>query len=276
MLAPEQHKQICTTYTRRGNVGACVTRCFDNTHYRRAGILADSLATPYIRVVATGEPSVNETIVRGIVVGAFQENCWVIGNRRSGEGICVDPGDEPNEVLAMARDMGISIKYIANSHAHIDHILGVGAIREATGAKFLLHAADLELARNTANSAKGWMGVDIANPPDPDAFLTDLDEIDVDGLKLQVLHTPGHTRGSVCFYANGVLFAGDTLFAGSIGRTDLPGGDYDEEMASIVDRLLALPDDTIVLPGHMDQTTIGHERQRNPYVRMELARRAGG
>lgn len=219
--------------------------------------------------------SVSEVIVRGIVVGSFQENCWVIGNRRTGEAICVDPGDEPEEVMAMARDMGVRIKYIANSHAHIDHILGVGPIREATGAKFLLHAGDLELARNTASMAKGLMRIDVPNPPDPDAFLDDGDEIDVDGLKLKVLYTPGHTRGSVCFYANGIVFAGDTLFQGSIGRTDLPGGDYEEEMASIVDRLLLLPDDTVVLPGHMDQTTIGQERQRNPYVRMELAKRAG-
>jgi glyoxylase-like metal-dependent hydrolase (beta-lactamase superfamily II) len=218
-------------------------------------------------------PSVNEIIVHGIVVGAFQENCWVIGNRRTGEAICVDPGDEPDEILAMARDMGVRIKYIANSHAHIDHILGVGAIRESTGAKFLLHPGDLELARGTARSAKGWMGLDIPNPPDPDQLLSDADEIDVDGLKLTVLHTPGHTPGSVCFYANGVLFAGDTLFQGSIGRTDLPGGDERQEMASIVERLLVLPDETIVLPGHMQQTTIGQERQRNPYVRMELTRR---
>ena len=221
------------------------------------------------------DEQVSETIVRGIVVGSFQENCWVIGNRRTGEAVCVDPGDEPDEILAMARDMGVSIKYIANSHAHIDHILGVGAIRAATGAKFLLHAGDLDLVRNTAAMARGWMGVEIPNPPDPDAFLEDNDTVDVSGLQLRVIYTPGHTRGSVCFYANGVVFAGDTLFAGSIGRTDLPGGDYDEEMASIVDRLLALPDDTIVLPGHMDQTTIGHERQKNPYVRMELAKRAG-
>ena len=216
---------------------------------------------------------VQETIVRGIVVGAFQENCWVIGNRRTGEAICVDPGDEAGEILAMARDMGVTIKYIANSHAHIDHILGVREVQEQTGAKFLLHAGDLDLARNTANSARNWMQVEVPQPPDPDAFLADGDDIDIDGLKLRVLHTPGHTPGSVCFYANGVLFAGDTLFAGSIGRTDLPGGDYDQEMASIVERLLMLPDDTIVLPGHMDQTTIGHERQRNPYVRMELAKR---
>ncbi len=224
--------------------------------------------------MTTSDPEVTEIIVRGIVVGQFTENCWVIGNRRTGEGICVDPGDQPDEVLAMARDMGLRIKYIANSHAHIDHILGVGAVRDATGAKFLLHAGDLEMARNTAAMAKGWMGIDIVNPPDPDAFLNDGDDIDIDGLKLRVLHTPGHTRGSVCFYANGVLFAGDTLFQGSVGRTDLPGGDEAEELASIVDRLLVLPDETIVLPGHMAQTTIGEERQRNPFVRMELARRS--
>ncbi|HYM15735.1 MAG TPA: MBL fold metallo-hydrolase [Dehalococcoidia bacterium] len=218
---------------------------------------------------------VSEIIVHGIVVGAFQENCWVVGNRRTGEAICIDPGDEPEEILAMARDMGVRIRYIANSHAHIDHILGVRRIREETGARFLLHRGDLELARSTAAQARAWMGVEIEDPPEPDALIADLDEIDVDGLKVQVLHTPGHTRGSVCFYANGVVFAGDTLFQGSIGRTDLPGGDQDEEMASIVERLLVLPDETIVLPGHMGQTTIGQERQRNPFVRMELERRAG-
>ncbi len=226
--------------------------------------------------MSDADPSVNEIIVHGIVVGAFQENCWVIGNRRTGEAVCVDPGDEPDEIMAMAKDMGVRIKYIANTHAHIDHILGVGPIREAAGAKFLLHPGDLDIARGTAQSARAWMGVDIPNPPDPDALLADSDEIDVEGLKLTVLHTPGHTPGSVCFFANGVLFAGDTLFQGSVGRTDLPGGDQDQELSSIVDRLLLLPDETIVLPGHMGQTTIGEERQRNPFVRMELARRSGG
>lgn len=226
--------------------------------------------------MSDSDPTVNETIVRGIVVGSFQENCWIIGNRRTGEAICVDPGDEAPEILAMARDMGVTIKFIANSHAHIDHILGVREVREATGARFLLHPGDVEMARNTAAMAKSWMNADIQNPPEPDALLADGDEIDIDGLKLKVLHTPGHTPGSVCFYANGVVFAGDTLFNGSIGRTDLPGGDYDQEMGSIVERLLALPDETIVLPGHMDQTTIAAERARNPYVRMELAKRAGG
>ncbi|MBI2724510.1 MAG: MBL fold metallo-hydrolase [Chloroflexi bacterium] len=213
---------------------------------------------------------VREVIIRGIVVGSFQENCWVIGNRRTGEAVCVDPGDQPDEILAMARDMGVAIKYIANSHAHIDHILGVRGVRDATGARFLLHPDDLAMARGTAASAQSWMGVEIENPPDPDAFLDDNAVVDVDGLQLRVLHTPGHTPGSVCFYADGVLFAGDTLFQGSIGRTDLPGGDFDQEMRSICDRLLALPDDTIVLPGHMQQTTIGDERRRNPFVREAL------
>jgi glyoxylase-like metal-dependent hydrolase (beta-lactamase superfamily II) len=224
--------------------------------------------------MSDAEPQVTETIVRGIVVGSFQENCWVIGNRRTGEGICVDPGDQPEDILAMARDMGVRIKFVANSHAHIDHVLGVRGIVEATGAKFLLHPGDLGILRGTADMAKRFFNADVPGPPEPDRELADNDEIDVEGLKLQVLHTPGHTPGSVCFYVDGVVFAGDTLFAGSVGRTDLPGGDMDQEMSSIIDRLLVLPDDTLVLPGHMDQTTIGQERQRNAYVRLALAERA--
>jgi glyoxylase-like metal-dependent hydrolase (beta-lactamase superfamily II) len=122
--------------------------------------------------------------------------------------------------------------------------------------------------------AKRFFNAHVPGPPDPDKDLADNDEIDIDGLKVRVFHTPGHTPGSVCFYADGVVFAGDTLFNGSVGRTDLPGGDMDQEMNSIIDRLLVLPDDTIVLPGHMEQTTIGQERQRNAYVRMALAQRA--
>jgi glyoxylase-like metal-dependent hydrolase (beta-lactamase superfamily II) len=220
------------------------------------------------------EPQVTETIVRGIVVGSFQENCWVIGNRRTGQAVCVDPGDQAPEILAMARDMGVTIKVVANSHAHIDHVLGIREIIEATGATFLLHPGDLPILRGTAETAKRFFGAEIDGPPEPDNQLADLDEIEVDGLKLRVFHTPGHTPGSVCFYANGIVFSGDTLFAGSVGRTDLPGGDMDQEMTSIIDRLLVLPDDTVVLPGHMEQTTIGHERQRNAYVRLAIAERA--
>ena len=219
------------------------------------------------------EPSVSELMVRGIVVGVFAENCWVVGSRRTREAIVIDPGAQPEEILALAKDMGLNVKVIANSHAHLDHIMGVRGIQQATGAKFLLHQGDLEIARGAAQAAARLMGETIEPPPDPDAFLTDGDEVEVEGVKLKVIHTPGHTQGSVAFYTEGMLFSGDTLFRGSIGRTDLPGGDFDQEIASIVDRLLALPDDTVVLPGHMEETRIGHERQTNPFVQEELARR---
>jgi glyoxylase-like metal-dependent hydrolase (beta-lactamase superfamily II) len=221
------------------------------------------------------EPQVTELIVRGIVVGVFAENCWIIGSRRSGEAIAIDPGDQPEEILALAKDMGVSIKIIANSHAHLDHILGVRGVQEATGAKFLMHESDLPIARSAAGSAVSFLGREVEPPPDPDAFPVDGDDIDVDGVKLRVIHTPGHTPGSLSFYSEGMLFSGDTLFQGSIGRTDLPGGNHRQEMASIIDRLLALPDDTVVLPGHMQETRIGFERQANPFILEELARRRG-
>jgi len=219
------------------------------------------------------EPQVSELMVRGIVVGVFAENCWIIGSRRTREAIVIDPGDQPEEILALARDMGLNIKLIANSHGHIDHVLGIRGVQEATGAKLLLHAGELEIIRGAAGAAASILGRPVEPPPAPDHLLEDGDEVAVDGVKLTVLHTPGHTPGSLSFYSDGMLFSGDTLFRGSIGRTDLPGGDYAQEMSSIVDRLLALPDETIVLPGHMQETKIGIERQTNPFVLEELARR---
>jgi len=217
----------------------------------------------------------NELMVRGIVVGVFQENCWVVGNRRTGEAICIDPGDEPEEILALARDMGVRIKLIANSHAHLDHILGVHGVHSDTGSQFLLHPSDLDILRNGWRDAAVRMGLDVEHgPPDPDAFVADGDVVEVAGLRLQVITTPGHTPGSVSYYTDGLLFSGDTLFRGSIGRTDMPGGSYEEEMSSICDRLLTLPDETLVLPGHMQETSIAAEKAQNPFVLDWLQRRA--
>jgi len=220
----------------------------------------------------SGEPYVNEIEVRGLIVGAFQENCWVIGNRRTGEAICIDPGEQADDILHMASEMGVTIKMIANSHAHLDHVLGVRGVQSADNAQFLLHEADLDILQGAAESAARF-GMDVEQPPDPDHYIDDEQRVEVDGVQLQVIHTPGHTRGSVCFYGHGVLFSGDTLFRNSIGRTDLPGGDYAQEMSSIVDKLLMLPDDTIVLPGHMDQTTLGAERAQNPFILQTLQQR---
>ncbi len=216
---------------------------------------------------------VTELMVKGIVVGLFQENCWVIGSRRSREGVVIDPGDEPERILELARDLGVTVRYIINTHAHIDHIMAVPAVQRATGARFLLHPDDQPIAAQAGRSAARWLGRAVEPPPTPDAQLQDGDVVEVDGLRLQVIHTPGHTPGSVCFYTQGLLFSGDTLFYGSVGRTDLPGGNHARLMQSIIDKLLVLPDDTIVLPGHMLETRIGHERQTNPFILDALQRR---
>jgi hydroxyacylglutathione hydrolase len=221
------------------------------------------------------EPQESELTVRGIVVGVFAENCWIIGSQKTREGIVIDPGDQAEDILHLAEDMGLKIKVIANTHAHIDHVLGVRGVQEATGARFLLHSLELQIARGSVQAAVHLLGQPVEPPPEPDGLLAEGDEVEVAGVKLKVIHTPGHTPGGVSFYTNGVVFSGDTLFRGSIGRTDMPGGDYRQEMSSIVDRLLELPDDTIVLPGHMQETKIGIERQTNPFILEELAHRQG-
>ncbi len=214
-----------------------------------------------------------ELLVRGIVVGLFQENCYIVGSRRTGEAVCVDPGDEPAKILALARDMGVRITRIVCSHAHLDHIMAVRAVAEASGAPFLLHADDHTLAEQLPIAARQWLGRDVPPPPRPDFAVRDGDDVEIAGIQLRAIHTPGHTQGSISLYGGGMLFSGDTLFRGSVGRTDLPGGDWGQLMKSIADRLLALPDETIVLPGHMQETTIGAERDGNPWILAALAQR---
>ena len=216
------------------------------------------------------QPTALELEVRGVVVGLFQENCWIVGSRRRGEAVVIDPGDEPEEILALARDMGVKITRVLASHAHLDHIMAARDIVEATGAPFLLHAEDVGIAENMPLSARMWLGHDVAPAPTPDAFPVDGQDIEVAGVQLRVIHTPGHTPGSVSLYAQeaGLLFSGDTLFRESIGRTDLPGGDTPTIVRSIRERLFSLPESTRVLPGHMQETTIGYERRHNPFVRV--------
>jgi len=211
-----------------------------------------------------------ELEVRGVVVGLFQENCWVVGSRRRGEACVIDPGDEPEEILALARDMGVKITRVLASHAHLDHIMAASAIVEATGAPFLLHLADVPIAENMPVAARMWLGHDVPPAPAPDAFPVDGQDIEVAGVSLRVMHTPGHTPGSLSLYAAEahLLFSGDTLFRESIGRTDLPGGDTGMILSSIRQRLFTLPEDTRVLPGHMLETTIAHERRNNPFARL--------
>jgi glyoxylase-like metal-dependent hydrolase (beta-lactamase superfamily II) len=162
--------------------------------------------------------------------------------------------------------MGVKIKIIANSHAHVDHVLGVRGVQAATNARFLLHKADLELLQTGWKDTVKKFNLDVPEgPPDPDNYVTGGNVVEVEGLRLEAIETPGHTPGSMSYYTEGLLFSGDTLFKGSIGRTDLPGGNYEKEMRSINTILTKLPDETVVLPGHMAETTIAEEKANNPF-----------
>jgi glyoxylase-like metal-dependent hydrolase (beta-lactamase superfamily II) len=209
-------------------------------------------------------------IVSVVPVGALQCNCTILGDPGTGEAIVVDPGDQVDKVLAALRRHGLRCTAILNTHAHIDHVGANQPLKEATGAPVMLHEADLPLYDNLRVQAE-WMGGLIPEPvrADIDRHLGQGDRVQAGALTAEVLHTPGHTPGSLCFHLPGtepLLLSGDTLFAGSIGRTDLWGGDFDQEIASIRTRLLTLGDATRVIPGHGPETTIGWERRRNPFL----------
>jgi hydroxyacylglutathione hydrolase len=209
-------------------------------------------------------------IVETFPVGLLQCNCSVLGDPVSKEAIVVDPGDEVEKVLAVLRKHGLTCKAILNTHTHIDHVGANHGLREQTGARVMLHEADLPLYDNLKVQAE-WMGGMVAAPPRAtvDEHVHQGDVVKAGALAAEVLHTPGHTPGSLCFHVPGekpLLLAGDTLFQGSIGRTDLWGGDYDQELASIKTRLLSLDEATRVICGHGPETTIGREKKRNPFL----------
>ena len=200
-------------------------------------------------------------------VGALQCNCSILGDEASGEAIVVDPGDEVPRILAVLRRHKLTVKQILITHAHIDHIAGAARLQALTGAPVLYNQNDLPLVNMMAVQA-GWLGMETPEVRPPDDTLDDGKLISIANLSGSILHTPGHTQGSVCLYlpTQKLLLAGDTLFAGSVGRTDLPGGDGPTLIRSIHNKLLPLPDETVVLPGHGPKTTIGDERKSNPFL----------
>jgi glyoxylase-like metal-dependent hydrolase (beta-lactamase superfamily II) len=201
-------------------------------------------------------------------VGPLQCNCSIIGDETTRDAMVIDPGDDVAEVLARIHKHNLKVKQIVITHAHIDHVGGAVKLRQATGAPILLNQNDYGLLRMLDLQA-AWLGMTSPGTVEVDRSVTDADKVEAGPLLAQVIHTPGHTEGSICLYfpAEQKLIAGDTLFAGSIGRTDLPGGSFEKIIRSLHGKVLALPDETIVVPGHGPLTTIGDERESNPFLK---------
>lgn len=205
-------------------------------------------------------------LVKKVIVGQMEANCYILADEKTKKAIIIDPGEEGERILHEIKQNKLKVIYIVNTHAHIDHIGANDEIRKRTGASLLIHSADAPLLKNGEMNLSIRMGRREEFLP-PTQLLREGEKIKVDGISLQVLHTPGHTPGSICLYTKDRLFTGDTLFAGSIGRTDLPGGSFTDLQNSIREKLLVFSDEVIVHPGHGPDTNIGKESQHNPFIK---------
>lgn len=205
-------------------------------------------------------------IFESLEVGPLSVNCYIVACENSRVGVVVDPGGDVERIITIVKQHRLKISTIINTHGHFDHIGGNRQTVETLGARLLIHQADAPMLSRSAEVARRY-GLQGENSPEADAYLVDGMDIDFGTCRLRVLHTPGHTQGGCCLYIEEELkvITGDTLFADSIGRTDLPGGSHEQLLESIRTKLFTLPDDVIAYPGHGSQTTIGHEKRCNPY-----------
>jgi glyoxylase-like metal-dependent hydrolase (beta-lactamase superfamily II) len=202
-------------------------------------------------------------ILKRVTVGMLASNSYIVGDEESKEAILIDAGDEPERLLSELASSQLKLKAIVATHGHFDHVLAVDHVRNKTGAPFYLHGADAPILASMQQRARMLLGLELGPPPLVDKYLKEGDVLTVGRYTFEVLHTPGHSPGSICLIGNGLLFSGDTLFAGSIGRTDTPGGNFLLLAESVIKKLFALPDATRVYPGHGPDTTIGDEKSSN-------------
>ena len=205
--------------------------------------------------------------IKTLVVGPFAANCYIVGSDATRQGMIIDPGAEADTILRTVQQTGLTISIIVISHAHIDHVGALREVQEKTNAQFAIHEAEKGLLLSAPIRMLTSLGISpVKSPPRADRMLKDGDCIDVGDLHFEVLHTPGHSSGGICLLGHGVVFSGDTLFNLGIGRTDFPGMSYERLMESIREKLMVLPDETTVYPGHGPPTTIGDERRGNPFL----------
>ncbi len=202
-------------------------------------------------------------VIKSIVVGALQVNCYVVADDASRKAMVIDPGDEPDMIMDVVKGNNLEVEYIVCTHGHFDHVGAVSDIKDETGAKVVIHRDELAMYNGAKDMAAFW-GYELDPLPEPDILVKDGDSVKAGDLSFEIMHSPGHSPGGLCLFGNGIVISGDTLFAGSIGRTDFVGGDIGKLKKSF-QRLMALPEETRVLSGHGPQTTIGREKRENTF-----------